>query len=113
MAVWEENHARQDSPWHGIAQARGMEFGSTPLPLGREETFRRGDLFDTPSSCLIPGSATITARYLIFLFTVPAGMTSLTGVNTEENLLALFNQDGERSLEVRAQGSSDFLRQNL
>ena len=33
MAIWEENCARQDAPWNGTTQARGMEFGTTPLPL--------------------------------------------------------------------------------
>ena len=31
---WEENCARSDSPWNGKTQARGLEFSTSPLPLG-------------------------------------------------------------------------------
>ena len=42
MTIWEENRSRQSTPWNGRTQARGMEFGTTPFPLGSEENFRRG-----------------------------------------------------------------------
>ena len=39
MAIWEENRSRQSTPWNGRTQARGMEFGTTPFPLGAKKTF--------------------------------------------------------------------------
>jgi hypothetical protein len=35
LGVWEENHLRQHTPWHGQVLARGMEFGVSPFPPWR------------------------------------------------------------------------------
>jgi len=80
MAIWEENCAGSSGPWNGKVQECGMEFGATPLPLGREETFRRGDIFGTPSWCVIPANGKRTTRYFVFLFAIPAGIQSIQNV---------------------------------
>lgn len=109
MAVWEENCTRQGNPWNGKVQARGMEFGTTPLPLGREETFRRGRLFDTPCWCVIPANGTRTARYSIFLFTVPNGMNSVQNVEAKDDAIVLYDEHANPTLSIPSHGCEEFL----
>lgn len=109
MAIWEENCARQDNPWNGKVQARGMEFGTTPFPLGLEETSRRGRLFDTPCWCVVPANGTKTARYLIFLFTVPDGMNSIGNVEAKGDALVLYDEYAKPCVSVPSYGCEEFL----
>jgi hypothetical protein len=109
MTISEENHSRQDTPWNGRVQARGMEFGTTPLPLGREETVRRGPVFDTPHQCVIPAGGKKTAQYLIFLFKIPGGVESIENVEAAGDAIVLYDQSGRPSLSIPAAGCGDFL----
>ena len=67
IALWEENRARPDPPWNGTTQARGMEFGTTPMPLGREAIHAMGPLFDTPVERVLPAGGSYAARYAVCL----------------------------------------------
>ena len=109
MTIWEENCARQDAPWNGKTQARGMEFGTTPLPLGREETLRRGNLFDTPGWRVIPAHGTKTARYLLFLFILPEGMNSVETVEAKGDAIVFYDEHANPSLSISAHGCEEFL----
>lgn len=109
MTIWEENCSRQSTPWNGRTQARGMEFGSTPLPLGSVENSSSAPLFDTPSQCVIPGGGAKTARYLLFLFTAPDGMRSVQNVELEKDAIILSDEPNRPSMSIRAQGCADFL----
>ncbi|HTV55055.1 MAG TPA: hypothetical protein VMI06_09065 [Terriglobia bacterium] len=73
LAIWEENQARTEPPWNGKCQARGLEFSSTPFPVGRREAFANGPLFGTPTFSIVPARARKTVRYLAFLSEVPEG----------------------------------------
>lgn len=70
-AIWEENKARTDAPWSGKTQARGLEFGSTPFPVGRREAYGNGPLFGTPHFSVIPARGRKIAHYVSFLAGVP------------------------------------------
>jgi hypothetical protein len=109
MTIWEENLSRQSTPWNGRTQARGMEFGTTPLPLGSDENFRRGPLFGTPGWCVIPARGAKTARYLIFLFTIPAHLQSITNVALEADAIILFDDPTRPTVPIPAQGCATFL----
>jgi hypothetical protein len=109
MTIWEENCSRQSSPWNGRTRVRGMEFGTTPLPLGREESFRRGPLFDTPSWCVIPAGGEKTARYLMFVFAIPAAMQSIRNVTLEAKAIVLFDEQTGSSVRVPVHGGASFL----
>jgi hypothetical protein len=91
LAIWEENCARTSVPWSGRAQVRGMEFGTTPLPLGHEETARRGPLFDTPTSITLAPHSSKTVRYLIFVTAVPQQWRNLGNVTLVGDTLTLHN----------------------
>ena len=109
MAIWEENRARTDAPWNKTTQARGMEFGTTPLPLGREENERRGPLFGTPHQCVIPGNGQRTAVYLMFLFNLPPGVEAIENLEVASDSLTLYDQQNEPALSVPAHGCGSFL----
>jgi hypothetical protein len=109
MAVWEENCARQGAPWNGKAQARGMEFGTTPLPLGRETNVSRGPLFDTQTCCVLPAGAERTARYLLFLFGIPPHVNSIENVEIQADTIVLVDQHSQPALTIPAQGCEPFL----
>jgi hypothetical protein len=109
MAVWEENCARQGAPWNGKAQARGMEFGTTPLPLGRDANVRRGPLFDTPTCCALPAGAERTARYLLFLFEIPPHVNSIENVAIQADTIVLVDEHSQPAMAIPAQGCEQFL----
>lgn len=109
MMVWEENCVREDRPWHGTAQARGMEFGSTPLPSGREATLKRGPLFETPSWCTIPANGTKTARYMMFLFWVPDECDGVGDVVVRGDSIDFAGEDGRFAFSIPAHGGEEFL----
>ena len=71
-AVWEENKARKDAPWKGRTQARGLEFGSTPLPVGRREAFANGPLFGAPHFSVVPSRGRKTVNYVALLAEIKA-----------------------------------------
>jgi hypothetical protein len=112
MTLWEENCTRQNSPWNGITVARGMEFGTTPLPFGESAT-PRGDLIsDSPTGCVIPAHDKKTVRYLIFLFSLPAQLSFIQDAATSGDAILLRDGHGELALALPAYGAEAFLAQN-
>ena len=109
LAIWEENRARADAPWNKTTRARGMEFGTTPLPLGREENARRGPLFGTPHQCVLPANGQRTAAYLMFLFTLPPRVSAIENIEVDTDSLILFDQDNQPAVTIPARGCGSFL----
>jgi hypothetical protein len=109
MTIWEENCARQSAPWNGIAQARGMEFGTTPLPIAPNGGLSDERFADTPVGCCIPARGSKTARYLMFLFRVPSQMRSVGNVTPVGDVLRINDESGSVSLSVEADGCEAFL----
>lgn len=109
VALWEENCAREDPPWNGTAKVRGMEFGTTPLPLGRDAIEAMGSLFDTPVTCVLPSGSTRTARYVACASSVPKGWRTIESVEVSANELTLEGK-GTR-IAIAAEGIGEFLSQ--
>jgi hypothetical protein len=103
VAVWEENVARASSPWDGKTRARGLEFGTTPMPVGKEETFARGSLFDTPTFRRIPARSELRVPYVAFLSKVGARWRSIRDVQLERDKIVVTEERGEQ-LEIQATG---------
>lgn len=112
MTLWEENCARQNSPWNGRSQVRGMEFGTTPFPLGREESFRRGPLFDAPSWCMIPPYGSKAVRYLIFLFKIPSEIGAVESAEVLDDTIVLHDSDARLSFSIPSDGAREFILGN-
>ncbi len=109
MAVWEENCARPNAPWNSATQARGMEFGTTPLPVGGDERSRGVRLFDEPCSCVIPANGKRMARYAIFLFEVPDGISSINSAAASEDAIVLYGASDRSEFFLPARGCEGFL----
>ena len=108
IAIWEENRARTAGPWNGNTQARGMEFGTTAMPVGREAMRAMGTLLDTPSERTVQPGEAAEARYLAALTTVPAGWRSIADVQHEPHALRLLGQQPGSSIEIPVEGLADF-----
>ena len=65
LGIWEENCARDFSPWNSAAVARGMEFGTSPFAESRRQMVERGKLFDTPAYKWLPARQRMEATYWI------------------------------------------------
>jgi len=96
IALWEENRARAYPPWNGNTRVRGVEFGTSPMPLGIEQARETQTLFDTPVLARIAAHECLTTSYDIFVTEVPAGWKSITGFERSRNGLALRNESNEK-----------------
>ena len=65
LGIWEENCARDFSPWSSAAVTRGMEFGTSPFAESRRQMVERGKLFDTPAYKWLPALQSLEATYWI------------------------------------------------
>jgi hypothetical protein len=110
VAVWEENCARDYAPWKGTTQARGMEFGTTPMPIGKEAIFLAGQLFDTPGWKRIPSRATQTVVYAAFLAEVPKSWRGVQDIQIEKNTLVITGSGGGEKVTIAARGISELKR---
>ena len=80
-AIWEENCSRADAPWYGTTQARGLEFGNTPLPLGLQHAINSGPLFSTPTVGRVPAAGHATASYAIFATEIPPTWKKISSID--------------------------------
>lgn len=113
VAIWEENQARKEPPWNGIAQVRGMEFGTTPMPLGKEAIHAMGQLFDSPVACVLPPHGTRAARYIVCAARVPNEWRGLEAVRITEEGVALLRAEQEQTVWIPAIGVKDFLSEEI
>jgi hypothetical protein len=109
MTVWEENRTRRDSPWNGITMARGMEFGTAPLPLGEQGIIERRGIFGATPGCVIPARGTRTAKYLISIFSIPSHVHSIQDAAAIGDAIILYDRQGETTLSILADGCETFL----
>jgi hypothetical protein len=103
--LWEENRARQDAPWKGNTQTRGIEFGTTPFPVGRQAAFAMGDLFGTPTFARVPARGAMQANYVIFMTQVSRDWREISDVQPEDAAIVIVAGNGDRvSLPARGLG---------
>lgn len=80
IALWEENCARSYPPWNGTTRVRGVEFGTSPMPLGLDQAREVRSLHDTPVLARIPPRSQLSTSYEIFVSQVPASWNSISDV---------------------------------
>lgn len=85
VTAWEENRAISAVPWGNRTEARGLEFGTTPIPFSRRDTFRRGNLYDTETFTCVPARGRKTVEYLAFLAQVPTTVRRISDVQYSGN----------------------------
>jgi len=106
IVLWEENRARQYSPWDKRTRARGVEFGTSPMPLGLAQAREMGSLFDTPVLTSIPARSCLQTHYDLFLHAVPPQWSRIKDVRqTADSILVQGEGDdkGDDNGEIRLQ----------
>lgn len=98
IALWEENLARGYAPWHGRTRARGVEFGTSPMPLRLDHARATRSLFDTPVLTSIAGNSRIKTHYQLFLSPVPPHWKQIKDVRPSGHGLVL---RGDSDEEIR------------
>jgi hypothetical protein len=96
VAIWEENCARQGSPWNGKTQSRGVEFGTTPMPVGKREAFASGPLFGAPTFQCVPAMAKLQVTYAIFLAPVNPAWREILDIEFAEQTIVAVGNNRER-----------------
>ncbi|MGH9452031.1 MAG: hypothetical protein ACRD11_16090 [Terriglobia bacterium] len=104
-AIWEENCARSDAPWSKRCQARGLEFGSTPFPVGRREAFANGPLFGAPHFTVVPARGQKTVRYLSFLARVPRNFGEVLDVRAAGKEIRIIGSGRTAEVTLAASGA--------
>ncbi len=89
IALWEENRARDYAPWNRITRARGVEFGTSPMPLGLDHAREMRTLFDTPVLASLGGKASIATQYQLFVSPVPKEWSAIKDVRPSDGGLVL------------------------
>jgi hypothetical protein len=105
IALWEENRARAYAPWNKRTRVRGVEFGTSPMPLGLAHAREMRRLFDTPVLCSIPASRSLQARYDLFLHPVPPQWSQIKDVRQTGHTLIVQgdNVQGDSVEEIKLQ----------
>jgi hypothetical protein len=112
VAIWEESCARTSAPWNGTTRARGMEFGTTPMPVGREAMQVMGTILDTPSTRTVAPRGVAHARYFAALTTVPTSWRAITDVQATSDGLRLSADTGDSFVAISIEGLLEFLEEN-
>jgi hypothetical protein len=100
IVLWEENRAREYAPWNKRTRVRGVEFGTSPMPLGLAHAREMRRLFDTPVLRSIQASSCLQAQYDLFLHPVPPQWTQIKDVRqTEHTLVVRGDSDEEIKLQ--------------
>jgi hypothetical protein len=104
---WEENCARTDAPWDGKAQARGLEFATSPLPLGLRDAILGGPLFGVPAVRCLPARGVRTASYAMFVTEAPHAWRTVTGIGVRGNSVVVTGPIPEERIELTARKLSE------
>ena len=94
--LWEENCARKDAPWNGQTQARGIEFGTTAMPVGRQQAFAMGNLFRVPMFARVPARGELQANYAVFLTQVNRDWREIRDVQSEDGSIVIVAGNGDQ-----------------
>jgi hypothetical protein len=102
VAIWEENRARSDPPWGGKTQARGVEFGTSPMPLGLRDAISAGPVFGVPTVRCLPARSQKKASYAIFAAEVPATWRTISGISVSDKTIVIAGPQPDQKIELAA-----------
>lgn len=104
IAVWEENRARAYPPWKGRSQARGLEFGTTPTPVGLRETLRNGPVLGESTFMVVPAKATREVVYVAFVARVGADWRAIRDVEVAGDRLVIQGDGAGQRVPLSSSG---------
>ncbi|TAM81825.1 MAG: hypothetical protein EPN47_10455 [Acidobacteria bacterium] len=108
VAVWEENRAIEGPPWKKRTETRGLEFGTTALPVQRHENVSMGNLFGVPTCASVPARGRKTVRYLAFLAQIPRELTEIRNIGIDGEEIVVRGKNNEPAVRLSASGLSSF-----
>lgn len=110
MTIWEENLARTASPWNGMTRARGMEFGTCPLPVRLQGATPLGLTSAVPNQrTILPGEQQ-EARYVIFIFKTPNSTEEICDLEVLHDDIVLLDSNKRPILSVPSKGCYSYLK---
>lgn len=98
LVLWEENCARGYAPWNGTTRVRGVEFGTSAMPLGLAHARSMGKLFDTPVLASVPGNLSVETQYDLFIHATPPQWVHIADVRQSGRTLVV---RGDCDQEIR------------
>jgi hypothetical protein len=104
VAIWEENRARTEAPWGGKTQARGLEFGTSPMPLGLREAVLAGPLFGVPTVRCLPARGVQRASYVVFMAEVPRTWRTSSGITSRGKAIVVTGPGSADQIALAASG---------
>jgi hypothetical protein len=106
-AIWEENCARSAEPWRGKVQARGLEFGNSPLPFGLKDAILAGPLFGVPGIGCLPARGKQRASYAMFVAEVPETWRAISGITVHGKTIVISGPGTQDRVELPASGLAE------
>jgi hypothetical protein len=107
VAIWEENRARAGAPWGGKTQARGMEFGTSPMPVGLQNAIQAGPVFGVPTVRCLPARSHKSVSYCIFVAQVPAAWHAISGISACDGAIVIAGPNSEQPIVLSAKGLNE------
>jgi hypothetical protein len=104
VAIWEENRVRGGAPWSGKTRARGLEFGTSPMPVGLRDAISAGPLFGTPTVRCLPANSRQKISYAIFISAVPTAWRKISAIDVENGAIRLTGASLEDRIGIDASG---------
>ncbi len=108
VAVWEENRANAAPPWNGRTETRGLEFGTTALPVPRHEAYDIGALYGVPTFSSVPARGRKTVHYVAFLAQIPEEFREVHTIVIDGDEIVVHGKNKGVSVRVLAPGLSSF-----
>jgi hypothetical protein len=103
VTIWEENRAISAPPWKARTEARGLEFGTTPLPVSRRDAFLAARLFDEPTMTVVPARGRKSIHYAALLCVVPQGFETVRDITIDDDGFRVLGDAGQ-SFVLRSKG---------
>jgi hypothetical protein len=104
IALWEENCARSYAPWNGVTRVRGVEFGTSPMPLGLDQALAMRALYNTPVLTRVLKSSHLSTAYEIFVSQVPQSWKSISDIGSSDDSLVI--RDEARQIRLKSSRTS-------
>lgn len=100
VAMWEENAARDYSPWNQVTRCRGLEFGTSPLPLGLVHDVSSGQLFETPTLARVGAKSALDVTYQLFAASMPERWRGVADVQLTTSGIEVIGLGGRESVRL-------------
>ena len=84
LGNWEENQARTTAPWKGKALTRGMEFSTSPFPVGLREAVTMNRFQGQPTYRWLPARGTVTVSYALMILPVAPDCRGVADITPDD-----------------------------